>query len=96
MTKPIALNVTYDTIDHELAKAYVNGEYVGRVKLLSRRLRFRCPRSPQNNHVPNLPAHLFLTGAAMRDLINDEAVLTQLTPIVIRNYLRNYDYLRTR
>lgn len=104
MPKPISLNVTYQCIDNELAKAFVNDEYVGRVKLVSdnkkpgaenKRLRFRCSRNPQTNTVPHIPDYLFTMGLPMRDLIESHDVLRQLTPVVIRNYLRNFGYLNS-
>ncbi|RWJ03481.1 hypothetical protein [Mesorhizobium sp.] len=83
------LKVHFEPVNDQLAKAYVNDDYVGRVKIRDEKLLFRCSRNPYTNTVPGCQTY----GAPMGDLIRDHWVLQQLIPVVIRNYLRNSGFL---
>ncbi|RWI35545.1 hypothetical protein [Mesorhizobium sp.] len=83
------LKVHFEPVNDQLAKAYVNDDYVGRVKIRGEKLLFRCSRNPYTNTVPGFQTY----GAPMGDIIRDHWALQQLIPVVIRNYLRNTGFL---
>lgn len=91
--KDLNLTVRFEQIDDNLAKAYVNERYVGRVKIHAKKnkLAFRCSANPFTNIVPDVEV---FEHSTVKSLLEDTWCVRNLVPIVIRNYLRNTGYLR--
>lgn len=87
-----SLNVRVEVIDDYLAKAYVNDVYVGRVKN-GKKISFRHAKNPYSNTVPQFDNS---DGLPMSALVANELLMRNLTPIVIRNYLRNFGFLNEK
>jgi len=93
-----AMNVTFETVDDTRVRAYVNDKLAGTVTFKSvkekLRLTFRNSNSPfkcviRERNFADAP----LNAMTVPEAIKNRDVLTQLIPIVIRNFLYNSDFL---
>ena len=97
----INLKVRFEVQNNDLAFAYVNDAYVGRVKRRGDKIVFRCSSNPFTNKVPGFIACPELTFSDLFAPDNTTPIhiewhakllLRGLVPIVVRNYLRNFAF----
>lgn len=93
-----ALNVTFQVIDDKRAKAFVNAQFAGYVRIMRHkdklRITFRNSDNPFKNFV-RLRYNRSVMGASITVEIAQRDVLESLIPIVIRNFLYNTNFLKS-
>lgn len=101
--KPFDLKVSFQVIDQRRAKAFVNDQLAGNVRIMKctdrhtkeqrLRLTFRNSANPFKDVVRMGDQYGICDTTTVAELLDTRSVLAQLIPVVIRNYLRNSDFL---